>query len=374
MACRVADIIGIMEELAPPAGAEEWDNVGLLAGSSQAEVSRVLVSLDATREVVAEAGAKGAGLIVCHHPPLFRPLTRLVAEDPITRPLYDAVASGISVYAAHTNLDASELGVSVVLAELLRLVGHRPLERSPGPEAYKLVTFVPPEHAAAVGAAVFRAGGGKIGAYTGCSFRVEGTGTFTPGPGSRPAYGEAGGPNELREVRLEVRVEGGALEAAVAGLLESHPYEEPAYDVYPLLGPSRSGLGRVGDLPGPMSLGELAGFCSRELANPAVRLAGDPERRVTRVAVCGGSGGKLAASALQAGAEVLVTGDVGYHDALDAAARGLAVIDAGHYQTEMPALRRLASLLEAGAREGELAVAVLLSDTRTCPWDDGGAA
>jgi dinuclear metal center YbgI/SA1388 family protein len=373
MSCRIEEIIALLEQLAPPAFAEDWDNVGLQLGSAREEVTAVLLALDATREVLAEARAKEAGLLICHHPLIFHPLLRLVTDEPAGALVREALISGVAVYAAHTNLDASQYGVNTALAELLGLRDHHQLQRAGTRGGFKLVTFLPPQHVAAVTSALFRAGAGIIGDYSGCSFRAEGYGTFTPGPRSHPVYGKAGTANEVREFRLELSVGEDGLEAAVAALLESHPYEEPAYDVYPLRGVVGAGLGRVGDLPAPMGLGDLARRCSLELGNPAVRVSsGDPDLAVSRVAVCGGSGAKLAREALAAGAQVLITGDVGYHESQEAAAAGLAFIDAGHYHTEWPVLPYLASLLAERAEGKGLGVEILVSDVRTCPWINGG--
>ena len=242
MACRAWEIIALLEVLAPPHLAEDWDNVGLQVGSAQAEVKAALISLDADRDVVAEAAARGAGLLICHHPPIFRPLRRLVTDEPTGALLSDALASGVAVYAAHTNLDASPCGVNTALAELFSLQDHRPLPGTPSEGGYKLVTFVPPGDVAEVSAALFRSGAGIIGDYEGCSFRVEGTGTFTPGPRSHPAYGETSGANEVSEVRLELAVSRERIKEAMEALLSTHPYEEPAYDLYRLHNPS----GKIG--------------------------------------------------------------------------------------------------------------------------------
>jgi dinuclear metal center YbgI/SA1388 family protein len=372
MACQVKDIVALMEAIAPPEYAEDWDNVGLLVGSMHAEIEKVLVSLDATGEVVAEAAGMGAGLLISHHPPVFRPITRVITDEPPGSLVKEALTGGIALYAAHTNLDLCEVGVNVVLAEKLGLKDHRPLESSPAAEGFKLVTFLPPQHLPSVSEALFKAGAGVIGDYTGCSFRVEGTGTFTPGPGISPAYGEAGKSNQMGEVRLEVAVEKEGLENTVSALLDSHPYEEPAYDIYLLRIPSCAGKGRIGELPKAMTVGDLARRCSQELGTPAVRLAGDPGREVRLVAVCGGRGGKLIPRAARAGAEVMITGDVVYHEALAAQARGLAVIDAGHYHTERPVVPHLASLLERKADRAGLEVEVHISDIDTHPWVVGG--
>ncbi|RJP30069.1 MAG: Nif3-like dinuclear metal center hexameric protein [Actinobacteria bacterium] len=373
MACRVGDIIALVEELAPPYLAEDWDNVGLQVGSERAETGAVLVSLDAHPRTLEEARSRGAGMLVCHHPPIFRPLRRLVTDEPVGALLRDALVSGVAVYAAHTNLDASPHGVNAALATLLALRDHRPLPAEPLEAGYKLVTFLPPEHVAEVSAALFETGAGAIGDYAGCSFRVEGTGTFTPGPSSRPARGEASGPNVVSEVRLELLVNREGLEEAVEAMLSRHPYEEPAYDIYRLHGPACAGLGRIGDLPEPVSLGRFARKCAKLLGSPALRLAGDPAAAVSRVAVCGGSGGKLAPRAREDGAQVLVTGDVGYHEAQEAVEAGLAVIDAGHYHTERPVVPHLAALLSGRAERSGLEVEILVSDVHTYPWIDGGA-
>lgn len=373
MACHIDEIIAIMEVLAPPSYAQEWDNIGLQVGSASSEINAVLISLDATSGVLGEAQEKGAGLVICHHPPLFRPLRRLLTDDPIGNIIQDAILSRVAIYAAHTNLDASPTGVNAILAETFGLDNNEPLERLPGMEAFKLVTFLPAAHLASASTALFQSGAGVIGDYTGCSFRVEGIGTFKPGPKSHPAHGRVGEPNEVPEVRLEVIVEEQTLDDAVQALLAVHPYEEPAYDVYPLMVGTSAGMGRVGDLPQPVRLGELVRECSRKLGNRAVRFTGDSGRMISRVAICSGSGAKLAEKAFHAGAQALITGDVGYHDCMDAAAMGLAIIDAGHYHTERPVVARLASLLGQRAKEAGLEVEVYASDLDTSPWSEGGA-
>ncbi|OFW68961.1 MAG: Nif3-like dinuclear metal center hexameric protein [Actinobacteria bacterium RBG_19FT_COMBO_54_7] len=303
---------------------------------------------------------------------MFRPLHRLITDDPIGSILQEAIRSGIAIFAAHTNLDASPIGVNAVLAEIFGLENQEPLERLPGSEVFKLVTFLPAEHLAKVSAALFQSGAGVIGDYTGCSFRVEGTGTFTPGSRSHPVYGEAGKPNDVPEVRLEVVAEEHVLNDAIQALVSAHPYEEPAYDVYPLVLGTSAGMGRVGDLPEAVNLGELVRGCSKKLGNRAVRFTGDSGRMIGRVALCSGSGAKLASKALQSGAQALITGDVGYHESMNAAAMGLAIIDAGHYHTERPVIARLASLLAEKAEQAGLEIEVNASGLDTSPWSEEG--
>ncbi len=374
MGCRVQDMTGILEDIAPPGLAEEWDNVGLQCGSPHAEVDAVLVALEVNEEVVEEAVERGAGLIVCHHPLIFEPLKDLREDDPRSRLACEVVRTRLAVYAAHTNLDAAPLGVNAALAEALGLRDDAPLMEGITRPARKVVTFLPPEHVVAVSETLFAAGAGVIGEYTGCSFRAEGTGTFYAGAGTSPAYGEKGAMNEVREVRLEVLVEERLLGRALRALLQAHPYEEPAVDVYPTEIPWAGGMGRVGRLQGPLRLRELADLCRTRLGNPCVRFAGPPDREVERVAVCGGRGAHLAAAARRAGADALVTGDVGHHQALEALALGLAVVDAGHYHTERTVVPFLARLLKERAERRGLEVEVIASHVDSSPWKVGGGS
>ncbi|MDI6874999.1 MAG: Nif3-like dinuclear metal center hexameric protein [Actinomycetota bacterium] len=374
MGCLVSDFSEILEDIAPPELAEDWDRVGLQCGSPEMAVDTVLVALEVTGEVVEEARERGAGLIICHHPLIFEPLADLREDGPPGDLVCSVVRSGLAVYASHTNLDAAPLGVNTALAESLGLREHVPLVEGPTRPACKLVTFLPPEHLESVSRSLFAAGAGVIGEYTGCSFRSEGTGTFYAGPETSPAYGERGRMNEVREVRLEVQVEEKLLGTALGALLASHPYEEPAVDVYSIRIPSKGGMGRVGELERPLRLDGLAELCRERLQNPAVRFAGRPEREVKRVAVCGGRGAHLAKEALRAGAEVLVTGDVGHHQAVAALNMGLAVVDAGHYHTERTVVPFLVRLLKERASRKGLEVDVIASRVDACPWKIGGAS
>ncbi|MGQ9475287.1 MAG: Nif3-like dinuclear metal center hexameric protein [Actinomycetota bacterium] len=374
MGVRVAELIGLLEDIAPPELAEEWDRVGLQCGSPDQVVEAALVALEANDEVVEEARKIRAGLLICHHPLIFEPLADLREDRPPGDLVCSVIRSGMAVYAAHTNLDAAPLGVNAALAECLGLRDHAPLVGEPTRPARKLVTFLPPENVRAVSEALFEAGAGVIGEYEGCSFRSSGTGTFYAGPGTSPSYGEKGKMNEVGEVRLEVLVEERLLGAALRALLDAHPYEEPAVDVYAVRVPWRGGLGRVGELDKPLRLYELAGLCRERLGNPGVRFAGEPGLEVRRVAVCGGRGAHLAAEAGRAGAEALVTGDVTHHQAVAALQMGLALVDAGHYHTERTVVPHLARLLGERAKRKGLEVEVIASRVDTCPWNAGGAS
>lgn len=358
----VSDWLELLDEWYPPAWAEEWDNVGLQVGDRSRRAERALVALDPTAEVVGEAADKGCGLLVAHHPLLFRPLSRLDVDEPVGRTLAAALSGGVAVVACHTNADVASPGVSDALAEALDLEVTGVLDETAAGERVKLVTFVPADATAKVLDAIAGAGGGVIGEYTHCSYRVSGTGTFLPSDRARPAVGERGSLNEVEEDRLEVVVPRDRLRAAALAMVDAHPYEEVAYDVYPLASGGGLGLGRVARPRSPLTASALADVC-RERLGGSVRVAGKDDVDVRNVALCGGSGASLIPAALRAGVDAYVTGDVKHHEALDAASDGLTVIDAGHHGTEWPFVPHLAGRL-ATAGLGE----VLVSEVSTDPF------
>lgn len=368
VSCQV--IIDLIEKFAPRRMAEDWDNVGLQVGHPADRVSRVLVTLDLTEAVVQEAVAAGADLIVTHHPLIFRPLKQLRFDLPEGKLLQQLIRHGIAVFAAHTNLDNCDRGVNTVLAERLGLQDVRIL--TPRQEKLvKVVVFVPWEFEEQVRQAMCVNGAGWIGNYSDCTFALAGKGTFRPLEGTNPFIGKLGELEQVEEIRLETIVREQDLGRVLKAMLKVHPYEEVAYDLYPLLNEGAAyGLGRIGNLPEPVTLEALGKRVAETLGTVPIRLAGDPERNVSRVAVCGGSGGGLVSAAAFAGAEVLVTGDVKHHEALDALGRGLAVIDAGHYGTENPVVPVLAAYLETELRNSGKEVAIMVSQVNTDPFQN----
>ena len=340
------DVIQATETLAPSAFAESWDNCGLQAGDASAPVNRVLVALTPLPEVFDEAEEKGADFLLFHHPLIFGDIdsvdTSLYPGDLLSR----AIRSNLTVYAAHTSYDAAPGGVSVALAGALGLAG--PLEVvAPKGELRKLAVFVPEDHVESVADALSSAGAGEIGDYTRCTFRTPGTGTFLGGGASDPYLGEKGRLERVSEVRLETIVSAHLARHAAEAAIAAHPYEETALDIYPIEGhPQGCGYGRIGALPGPMTPKELAGHVSERLGFPARLVADlDPERRMERIAVLGGSGGSFIRDAAASGADAYVSSDLSYHDALLAEALGLTAVDAGHAATELPSLEPLARRL-----------------------------
>lgn len=338
----VRDICAAVEQLAPRDLAYSWDNAGLAIGSPGASVSCVLVALTFTPDVLRRAKRSRAEMIITHHPPLWEPLRVLRTDDPHTRLCVEAAAVGIACYAAHTNLDVTPGGLNDALAKRLGLLDTGPLFDVPHATQVKLVTFVPESHLAQVRDAVCQEGAGIIGQYTHCSFSVPGTGTFVPGEEAQPFSGRKHRLNEEPEHRFEVIVPKARIDRVVEAMRRAHPYEEPAYDVVVLDSRDRTAsLGVRGRLAGPARLDAFAADVRSALETSHVRVVGGSRRKVQSVAVIGGSGGGEIGHVPE-DVDVLVTGDVKYHEALDAQSRNLGVVDAGHAAMEKWAVPLLA--------------------------------
>jgi len=346
----ISDILAAIARRAPFDRAASWDPVGLVLGDPSAPARTVAVCHEVTERVVEALEREPVDLLVSYHPLLFDATQRLVAgRTPAGRALRLARA-GVAVAVAHTNFDVAPGGAADALADALGLadaVGFGPLDGAP---SRKLVTFVPQASADAVLDAVSAAGAGRIGNYTHCSFRAEGTGTFLGGEGSSPAVGRRGDLAREPEVRLEFVVPPAHEAEVVRALLRAHPYEEPAFDLFERRGESHM-AGRIGLAEPDLSLGELAVRVSEALGGAPARIAGDRDLRISRVAVVPGSGEDLLCAARQAGGDVLVTGDLRHHAVRRALDSGLAVIDPGHTATERPGVERLLALVGSeGAR------------------------
>lgn len=357
MLANAQTVVQLMERLAPKSLAMPDDKIGHQLGTLRKEISHVLVTLDVNEEVVEEAIRIGAGLIIAHHAIIFRPLAHLQTDTPAGKLYEKLIKHDIAVYIAHTNLDVADGGVNDMMAEALGLevTGH--LEDIHTDKLKKLVVFVPQSHDQAVREAIFAAGAGWIGNYSHCSFNIPGTGTFLPHEGTDPFTGKLGRLEHAAEVRIETIVPASAERRVVQAMLKAHPYEEVAYDLYPMDLKGRTfGLGRVGRLPADVTLAGFAEQVKQAFEVPFVRLVGDANRPVRKVAVLGGSGSRYVRHAIRAGADVLVTGDIDYHTAQDALAEGLAIIDPGH-NAEKIMKRRVADWLNMRLEEQQ-------SDTR----------
>lgn len=327
-----------METIAPTRLAEAWDNVGLIVGDPAAACSRVMLCIDLTPAVLAEAVGQRCDAVVAYHPPVFEGLKKLLAGEVA----FDAARLGIAVYSPHTALDVAEGGTNDVLAEALGLHDVRPLKTADGKaQSCKLVTFVPEDRADAVAEALFAAGAGRIGAYSKCSFRSRGEGTFFGEAGTHPAVGAAGRLERTQEVKIETVVPLSRVAEVMAALKKHHPYEEPAFDLVTLAAPPETlGIGRVGSVA-ETTVGELAERLKRASGLGRVLISGDAAVKVSRVAVCAGAGRSLAGEVLRAGAQVYVTGELPHHDALRLARAGVGSICTLHSNSERPVLERL---------------------------------
>jgi len=373
MPVTAGEIVGALFAHAPCELAESWDNVGLIVGDPRARVGRVLLCVDATEEIIAEARAVSAQLVVAHHPPFIEPLKHIRADEMDSAVAYYAARAGVSICAMHTNLDYAPEGLCVELARLVGLQDIQPLSAAGASSLVKLTVFVPASHAESVRAAIASAGGGRIGRYQECSFAVAGEGTYRPLPGARPHAGTVGRLERAAEVRLEMLVPRSALSRALPAMEAAHPYQEVAYDLYPLANTwPDSARGALGKLPRATTMGRFAARVKDALGASGVRVGGGDRRRVRTVAVASGSGGHVVGDAIAAGAEALLLGEIRHHDALRARARGLGLIEAGHFATERPAVDLMRRWLEEDLG-GRIEVAISHMETDPLPrWQGGG--
>jgi dinuclear metal center YbgI/SA1388 family protein len=357
---RVRDVLQAMEQWAPAWTAESWDRVGLFTGQPGGPAARIWTALELSPELVNQALAAGVQMLCLHHPPIFEPLADLRDDRPRQRLLVRAASAGLALFAAHTNLDSAPGGVNDALCARLGVVEARPLKAAGEDGLLKLVTFVPAGHLEEVARALFAAGAGRIGDYAECAFHAPGTGRFRAPEHGRPFIGRPGRAERADEERLETVLAADHRRRVVAALAAAHPYEEPAYDLYPLRqGPPGSGLGRVGRLKTPLAGGEFLARAARELGSPAAVAAGPLPEAVERVAVVGGSGAELLPLAAAGGAQVLVTGEARHHAWEEAADLGVCLAVMGHWATENvvvePWARRLEEMLRAAGLFAETA-------------------
>jgi dinuclear metal center YbgI/SA1388 family protein len=359
---KIAEIISLLENLAPPVYQESYDNAGLLTGNSMWECSGVLISLDAIEPVIEEAITKKCNLIIAHHPIIFGGIKKINGRNYVERSIIAAIKNDIAIYAVHTNLDNLLRGVNGKIADKLGLINRSWLMPLPS-TLMKLFTFVPSDHAEKVRQAIFDAGAGHIGNYSEASFNVEGTGTFKAGPGSNPFTGKMGERKYEKEIKIEVIFPRHLQDGIVQAMIKAHPYEEVAYDVVVLENTnSNFGSGLVGDLPEPVEENLFLTMLSKTFEVPVIRHTRLNNRPVKKVALCGGSGSFLISKALAAGADFYVTADMKYHQFFDAENR-LVIADIGHFESEQFTVDLLYDIL----REKFPTFAVLKSDTRTNP-------
>lgn len=329
----IRELTDELERLAPLSLQEKYDNSGLLVGEPLTNVRGALICLDITNAVIEEAIQLDCNLIISHHPLIFNGIKRLTAQDEVQRCVVKAIRNNIAIYAAHTNLDNVTTGVNGKIAEKLELVDCRIL--SPVSESLcKLITFVPKLLVHKVREALFEAGAGTIGNYDSCSFNSEGYGSFRAGENTHPFVGELHSIHYEPEIKIEVIVPRFRISAVLNALKAAHPYEEPAYDIVPLLNKwDQTGAGIVGNLKSEVKLDDFLHQLKSVFNIPSIRYTQPVKQNIRRIAVCGGSGSFLIQDAKNARADVFITADVNYHKFMEADGQ-LVIVDAGHYETE----------------------------------------
>uniref|UniRef100_A0A7V6DR53 GTP cyclohydrolase 1 type 2 homolog n=1 Tax=Desulfobacca acetoxidans TaxID=60893 RepID=A0A7V6DR53_9BACT len=369
MAATITDILACLDAAYPFSWAISEDRAGLQIGDPRTKVSTMLVALEATPAVAAEAASQQAQLLLTHHPLFFQPAYDIRTDRPAGRLLAALVRAGVAVVSCHTNLDLAPQGLNEHLASELGLEDVEVLAEVRQDAWLKLAVFVPVGYEDQVRAALMDDRVGVIGRYADCSFAGRGQGTYRPLAGARPFRGEAAALCRAEESRLEVLVPESRLAAALARLRAAHPYEEVAYDLYPLANRGLAlGFGRVGRWPAGLSFQEVVDRVKAVFAVSGVRIWGRPPAKIFRAAVCGGSGGDLIAPAQAQGAHVYITGEVRHHQAVPGNEEDFAIIEVGHFSSEavfMPAwAEQVAQLLQ----QRQLEVQVRLATSQAAPF------
>lgn len=345
---QIGNIVQFLENNYPPSLQESYDNCGLICGSLEMECHGVLCTLDVTEDVVNHAIELGYNFIIAHHPIIFKPLKSLSAKTHVEKTLLLSIKNDIAIYALHTNYDNVISGVNLALAKkiALKTSSLRILAPMPGKIA-KLFTYVPVLHKNRVKDALFSAGAGEIGAYSECSFETTGTGTFKPLENSNPFIGTAGGGQEqVNEAKIEVIFPIWRKQAVLSALKASHPYEEVAYEII-VTENDHAGLGSgmIGELPQAMEIGDFLTHLKEKLNLTTLRFNKDCKQKIFKVAVCGGAGAFLIKKAIAQNADAYITADLTYHHFFESG-KNMALIDVGHYESEIAAIDQLVSELQ----------------------------
>lgn len=369
---RLADLIAVLDGWFDPRWAASWDAVGLVCGDPAEPVERVLLAVDAVPATVTEALSTRSQLLVTHHPLLLTPVHGVPADDPKGALVHRLIRGGVAHFVAHTNADVADPGVSDALAERINLTALRPLDAQADEPFDKLVVYVPTGDVSRLVDALAEAGAGAVGDYDRCAWTTEGMGTFRPLDGADPTIGRVGEIERVAETRIEMVAPSRHRRAVIAAVRATHPYEEPAFDLLATVPtPGRRGTGRIGELVEAMSLRDFVAHAAAALPATCwgVRGAGNPDRVVRTVAVCGGAGGSLAEDARRAGADAFLTADLKHHPTVEAVTEpggdGMAVVDAAHWATEAPWLDVVAARLRQALGT---TVEVRVSRRVTDPW------
>ncbi|MDU6115158.1 MAG: Nif3-like dinuclear metal center hexameric protein [Paeniclostridium sordellii] len=332
---KLKSLIKQIEKKYPLNLAYDWDNVGLLVGDYENEVKKIMVVLEANEEVVNEAIEKEIDLIITHHPFIFSKMKKVTTQDLKGKLIHKLIKNNISIYSMHTNFDIAFDGLNDYFVDLLNLKDAKILEKTNSEVLYKLAVYVPKTHLDKVRSVLGNADAGHLGNYKECSFSIEGEGRFKPCEGANPYIGEEGALESVNEVKIETIVPQKILGGVINAMIKSHPYEEVAYDLYKLENKGEAvGLGRYGKLEEKMTFKDLGMILKEKLDIKHLRVVGNLEDEISKVAIVTGSGADMVKKAFKSGCDVLITGDMKYHDAQDTLDMGMKVIDCGHFDTE----------------------------------------
>ncbi len=331
---KIKDLINFIEEKFPPQVQESYDNSGFILGNKNAEIQGVLLTIDITENVVKEAITKNCNLIISHHPIIFRPLKKITGSNHIERTVIDAIKNDIAIYAAHTSLDNSYNGLNKYIGDKFGLKNQQ-IILPQNDLLFKLVTFAPIQYAETIRHALFEAGAGHIGNYDSCSYNLEGVGTFRAGEKTNPFVGKKHEIHTEAETRIETICTAINKRNVLKALLSAHPYEEPAYDLYPLANKQNMyGAGIIGELPAEIDEKTFLQELKEKLSIQTIRHSNLLNKKIKKVAICTGAGSFLINSAISQQADVFVSAEFKYNHFIDVQNQ-LLIVDAGHYETEV---------------------------------------
>jgi dinuclear metal center YbgI/SA1388 family protein len=372
MSATLADILNFLESRYPSAWAMSGDKIGLEVGHPGRQVTSILVALEATTAIVSEAAQRRAELLLTHHPLLYQPVNEIREDRPGGQLLTALVRAGLALISCHTNLDIAPGGLNDYLAQELELTKVEVLTPTTRDPWYKLVVFVPAGFEAPVRQALGDAGLGIIGRYSHCTFSSPGQGSYQPLAGAQPFQGEVGKLSQVQESRLEILAPESRLPAALSRLKAIHPYEEVAYDLYPVRHPGTSlGLGRIGSWPAPRPFSQVIRAIKDLFRVKTVQVWGQPPSQVQRVALCSGSGGDLVSNALGRGADIYLTGEVRHHQLTPGPDADFGVVAVGHFASEVVFMEPWAGQLRELFNEAGLGLEVMVAGTQVPPLNYG---
>lgn len=362
---QVRELLHILNEIAPLSLAEDYDNVGMLLGNEDTEIKGMLLGLDLTEDIIDEANNVQANVIITHHPFIFNPIKRIDTREKTGRIIEKLIRGDICAIAMHTNMDKASNGLNDYLAEIAGIQNVKVLEDES--QCYCVSVYVPREKAQAVKEAMFLAGAGSIGNYQDCAFETQGIGQFEPKFGAHPSEGHLGTLEKVEETKIEVYCDAHILGAVVYAMMEVHPYEKPVYYAFKSKGISEYGFGRYGELSGPISLGE---YCRKleDSLNIKIRYIGDSSSIIRTVGVCSGAGSGMYDLGAKLGLDAFITGDIKHNITVDARGSSTALIDAGHFGTEVIFKNILNRHLQTRLNELQYSVNIINSQMEKSPW------